>query len=80
MNVRTKKDDMIINKRGEAPKALSEVLLVGIDDNGEDKFTMVVGKKDTVKKETEILNIITGSRARQIYTELLHAISIPEVE
>ena len=61
-------------------KKLSEVLLVGIDDNGEDKFAMVVGKKDTVKKETEILNIIQGSRARQLYRELLHAITIPEVE
>ena len=60
-------------------KKLSEVLLVGVDDNGEDKFTLVVGKKDPVKKETEILNIIQGSRARQLYSELLHAISIPEV-
>ena len=60
-------------------KKLSEVLLVGVDDNGEDKFTLVVGRKDPVKKETEILNIIQGSRARQLYSELLHAISIPEV-
>ena len=60
-------------------KKLNEVLLVGVDDNGEDKFTLVVGKKDVEKKETEILNIIQGSRARQIYNELLHAISIPEV-
>lgn len=61
-------------------KKLSEVLLVGIDDNGEDKFTLVVGKKDVEKKETEILNIIQGSRARQLYSDLLHAISIPEVK
>ena len=61
-------------------KKLAEVLLVGVDDNGEDKFTLVVGKKDPIKKETEILNIIQGSRARQIYRELKHAISIPEVK
>lgn len=59
-------------------KRLSEVLLVGVDANGEDKFTLVVGKKDTEKKETEILNIIHGSRARQLYSELLHALSIPD--
>lgn len=61
-------------------KKLSEVLLVGVDDNGEDKFTLVVGKKDPVKKETEILNIIQGSRARELYKELIHAITIPEVK
>lgn len=71
---------MIIEKMGEAPKKLAEVLLVGIDDNGEDKFTLVVGKKDPVKKETAILNIIQGDRARQLYRELLYAISIPEVK
>ena len=71
---------MTNEKNNESPKKLSEVLLVGIDDNGEDKFTMVVGKKDTEKKETEILNIIQGDRARQLYKELLHAISIPEVK
>lgn len=60
-------------------KKLSEVLLVGVDSNDEDKFTLVVGRKDVEKKETEILNIIQGSRARQLYKELLHAISIPEV-
>lgn len=59
-------------------KKLSEVLLVGVDSNGEDTFTLVVGRKDTEKKETEILNIIRGDRAKQIYKELLHAISIPK--
>ena len=61
-------------------KKLSEVLLVGVDDNGEDKFTLVVGKKDPKAKTIEILNIIHGSRARQLYEELLHTISIPEVK
>ena len=70
---------MIIEQNGEAPKKLSEVLLVGVDSNDEDKFTLVVGRKDTEKKETEILNIIHGSRARDLYTQLLHAISSPEV-
>lgn len=58
---------MIIEQNGEAPKKLAEVLLVGIDDNGEDKFTLVVGKKDVEKKETDILNIIQGHKARAIY-------------
>lgn len=61
-------------------KKLSEILLVGIDDSEGDEFVMVVGRKDHEKKETEILNLIRGSRARQLYKELLHAISIPEVK
>ena len=68
---------MIIQKAGEeAPKKLAEVLLVGVDDNGEDKFTLVVGKKDPVKKETEVLNIIQGSRAKELYKILTN----PEVK
>lgn len=63
----------------EIVKKLSEVLLVGVDSNDEDRFTLVVGRKNVEKKETEILNIIHGSRARDIYTQLLHAISTPEV-
>ena len=61
-------------------KHFTDVLLVGVDSNSEDKFTLVVGRKDPVKKETEILNIILGSRARDLYTQLLHAISTPEVK
>ena len=59
---------MIIQKAGEeAPKKLAEVLLVGVDNNGEDEFTLVVGKKDVTEKTTEILNIIKGHKARAIY-------------
>ena len=60
-------------------KKLSEVLLVGVDSDGEDKFTLVVGKKLIETKEIEILNVIHGSRARDIYSQLLHAISPPDV-
>lgn len=67
---------MTNEKNNESPKKLAEVLLVGIDDNGEDKFTMVVGKKDTEKKETEILNIIQGDRAKELYKIL----TTPEVK
>ena len=61
-------------------KKLSDVLLVGVDSNDKDKFTLVVGRKDTEEKTMEILNIIQGDRARDIYTQLLHAISTPEVK
>ena len=57
-------------------KKLSDVLLVGVDDNGEDKFTLVVGKKDTEDKTVEILNIIQGDRAKELYKTL----TTPEVK
>lgn len=60
-------------------KRLTEVLLVGVDYGEDGQITLVVGKKDTEEKTTEVLNIIKGSRAKQLYSELLHAISIPEV-
>ena len=68
---------MNIEENGKEQKRLAEVLLVGVDSSNEDKFTLVVGKKDVEAKTTEILNIIQGDRAKQLYRELLHAISIP---
>ena len=71
---------MTIEKNGEAPKKLSEVLLVGVDCNGEDKFTLVVGKKDVEEKTTEIFNVITGDKAREMYIQLKYGSNIPEVK
>ena len=46
-------------------KHFTDVLLVGVDSNSEDKFTLVVGRKDPVKKETEILNLDFVIRIRE---------------
>ena len=60
------------------PENKCDVLLVGYDDASGDIPVLTVGRKNG--NEIDILNVLQGPTAKEVYNELLHRISVPVTE
>ena len=55
-----------------------DVLLVGYDNNSGDIPVLTVGRKKG--NEIDIINVLQGPTATEVYKQLLHRISVPVVK
>lgn len=62
----------------EQPKRTCDVLLVGYDDDSGDIPVLTVGRKKG--NEVEIVNLLQGPTATDVYKQLLHRLSVPVVK
>ena len=60
------------------PENKCDVLLVGYDNSSGDIPVLTVGRKKG--NEIDILNVMQGPTATEVYKQLLHRISVPVVK
>ena len=60
------------------PENKCDVLLVGYDDTSGDIPVLTVGRKND--NQVDILNVLQGPTATEVYKQLLHRISVPVVD
>jgi hypothetical protein len=60
------------------PENKCDVLLVGYDTSSGDIPVLSVGRKKG--NEIDILNVLKGPTATEVYNELLHRISVPVIK